>query len=46
MREAVIYRGEDGHLVAEVPSLPGCISQGENKKRSDSKYKGSYFLLY
>jgi predicted RNase H-like HicB family nuclease len=31
MRAAVIYRGEDGYWVAEVPSLPGCISQGQTK---------------
>lgn len=28
MRQVVIYRGEDGHWVAEGHSLPGCISQG------------------
>ena len=31
MRAAVIFRGEDGHWVAECPSLPGCISQGATK---------------
>lgn len=31
MRQVVIYPGEDGYYVAEVPSLPGCISQGESK---------------
>jgi predicted RNase H-like HicB family nuclease len=31
MRAAVIYRGENGYWVAEVPSLPGCISQGKSK---------------
>ncbi len=31
MRAAVIHRGEDGYWVAEVPSLPGCISQGTTK---------------
>ena len=29
LRQAVIYPGEDGFWVAECPSLPGCISQGE-----------------
>ncbi len=28
MRQVVIYPGEDGYLVVECPSLPGCISQG------------------
>ena len=31
MREAVLYRGEDGYWVVECPSLPGCISQGKTK---------------
>ena len=28
MRQALIYQGESGAWVAEVPSLPGCVSQG------------------
>ncbi len=32
MRQVVLYRGEDGFWVAEVPSLPGCISQGETRE--------------
>lgn len=33
MRQVVIYPDrEDGGWVAEVPSLPGCISQGETKE--------------
>ena len=31
MREVVIHSGEDGYWVAECPSLPGCISQGETR---------------
>jgi predicted RNase H-like HicB family nuclease len=31
MRNGLIYPGEDGFWVAEVPSLPGCISQGETR---------------
>jgi predicted RNase H-like HicB family nuclease len=31
MRNVLIYPGEDGFWVAEVPSLPGCISQGETR---------------
>jgi predicted RNase H-like HicB family nuclease len=27
-RKVILYPGDDGYLVAEVPSLPGCISQG------------------
>ncbi len=31
MRQVIIYPGEDGYWVAECPSLPGCVSQGETK---------------
>ncbi len=34
MREVLIYPGEDGFLVAECPSLSGCISQGETKEKA------------
>lgn len=30
-RRVILYPGEDGYIVAEVPSLPGCISQGETR---------------
>jgi predicted RNase H-like HicB family nuclease len=39
MRQVVIYPGEDGHYVAEVPSLPGCISQGESKEAALANIK-------
>ena len=31
MRNVIIYPDEDGYFVAEVPSLPGCISQGKTR---------------
>ena len=32
MRQVILYPDrEDGGWVAEVPSLPGCVSQGETK---------------
>ncbi len=34
MRKAGIYPGEDGYWVAERPSLPGCISQGNTKQEA------------
>jgi len=34
MRQVVIHPGEDGYWVAEVPSLPGCISQGKTKEEA------------
>lgn len=30
MRQVVLYQDEDGRWVAECPSLPGCVSDGEN----------------
>lgn len=32
MRQVIIFPGEDGFWVAECPSLPGCISQGESRE--------------
>ena len=34
MRQVVIYPGGDGFWVAECPSLPGCISQGETREEA------------
>jgi predicted RNase H-like HicB family nuclease len=34
MRQVVIYAGEDGHWVAECPSLPGCVNQGETREEA------------
>jgi len=31
VRQVVLFPGEDGFWVAEVPSLPGCVSQGASK---------------
>ena len=39
MRQVVIYPGEDGYWVAECPSLPGCISQGETKQEAVANIK-------
>ena len=30
-RRVLLYPGEDGFIVAEVPSLPGCISKGRTR---------------
>ena len=32
MRQVMIYPGEDGFWIAECPSLPGCVSQGETRE--------------
>ena len=34
MRQVIIFRGEDGYWVAECPSLPGCLSQGNTKEEA------------
>ncbi len=34
MRQVVIYPGEDGLWVAECPSLPGCVSQGQTREEA------------
>jgi predicted RNase H-like HicB family nuclease len=33
-RKLLIYQGEDGYFVIEVPSLPGCISQGKTREEA------------
>ncbi len=32
MRQVLLYSGESGFWVAECPSLPGCVSQGDTKE--------------
>ena len=39
MRQVIIYPGEDGYWVAEVPSLPGCISQGKTREEALANIK-------
>ncbi len=34
MRQVLLYPGEDGYWVAECPSLPGCVSQGQTKEEA------------
>lgn len=33
-RTILLYPDEDGYIIAEVPSLPGCFSQGKTKKEA------------
>ena len=35
----LIERDEDGIFVAECPTLPGCISQGKNRKEAINNIK-------
>lgn len=34
MRQVLLYPGEDNYWVAECPSLPGCVSQGETREEA------------
>jgi predicted RNase H-like HicB family nuclease len=33
-RKVLLYPGEDGYFVVEVPSFPGCISQGKSRQEA------------
>lgn len=39
MRQVIVYSGEDGYFVAECPSLPGCISQGQTREEAGANIK-------
>lgn len=39
MRQVVIFPGEDGYWVADCPSLPGCVSQGETRQDAIANIK-------
>ena len=34
MRQIILYPGEDNFWVAECPSLPGCVSQGDTREEA------------
>ncbi len=33
-RKVLLFQDEDGYFIVEVPSLPGCISQGETREQA------------
>jgi predicted RNase H-like HicB family nuclease len=39
MRQVIIYPGENGYWVAECPSLPGCVSQGDSREQAIANIK-------
>jgi predicted RNase H-like HicB family nuclease len=39
MRQVLVYPGEDGYWVVEVPSLPGCMSQGKTRDEAIENIK-------
>ena len=38
-RKALLFQDEDGYFVVEVPSLPGCVSQGETREEALANIK-------
>ena len=40
----VLEKGEDGYVVASVPSLPGCHSQGKTEKEAIRNIKEAIML--
>ena len=34
MRQALVFKGQDGQWVAECLSLPGCVSQGQTREEA------------
>lgn len=41
MRAVVLRRGEDEYWIAEIPSLPGCITQGKSKAEAVANVRGA-----
>lgn len=33
-RKVLLFQDEDGYFIVEVPSLPGCISQGKTREEA------------
>ena len=34
MRQVILYTDEDDYWIAECPSSPGCVSQGDTKEEA------------
>ena len=43
--KVVLEHGEDGYVVASVPSLPGCLSQGKTRQEALKNIREA-ILLY
>lgn len=43
-RKVLLYPGEDGYVVVEVPSLPGCVSQGKTREEALSNIEEAIAL--
>ena len=44
MRQAFVYRGDGDFWVVEIPSLPGCVSQGNTKEEALENVKEAIAL--
>ncbi len=38
-RKVLLFQDEDGYFVVEVPSLPGCVSQGKTREEALANVK-------
>lgn len=36
-----IFRDEDGMLIAECPSIPGCVSQGKTEEEAEENVQNA-----
>ena len=45
MRQVLLYPGEDGYYVAEVPSLPGAVSQGKTREDAITNIREAIALI-
>jgi predicted RNase H-like HicB family nuclease len=45
MRQVLLYPGEDGFWIAEVPSLPGAISQGKTRSEAIENIREAIDLI-
>lgn len=43
-RRVLLYPGEDGYVAAEVPSLPGCVSQGRTRDEAPANIQEAITL--
>jgi predicted RNase H-like HicB family nuclease len=43
-RRVLLYPGDDGFIVAEVPSLPGCVSQGKTRDEALANVREAIYL--
>jgi predicted RNase H-like HicB family nuclease len=44
-RYAIVYRDEEDHWIAEVPSLPGCVTQGDSREEAIANVKEAIALF-